>query len=345
MRALVLKSLNKNLELCEVELTSLARGQVLVKVIVSGFCGSQLREIKGERGNAKFLPHLLGHEGCGIVEAVGKGVTTVKTGDKVVMHWRKSTGIESDFPQYILDNALISSGKVTTLSEYSIVSENRLTAIPSEIPSDFAALLGCCLTTAFGVIQHEAKLSTGETIAIFGCGGVGLATIWGASMAGARAIVCLDNLQSTSKMAFDLGATNFINSAQDSIPDEISSLGYETGFDVIVDTTGDTELISLATSLLSENGRLILVAQPNTEIFIPAKSKIFSGSSKQVIFTQGGNTNPDIDIPRYIKLLKNTDNKYKKLIGHRVELDTLNEVIFNRSNSDPGRVLVEIHNE
>ena len=102
MKAAVLEAINEPLKIREVGLTSLKTGQVLVKVLISGLCGAQLQEIKGFKGNAKFLPHLMGHEGCGIVEAVGLGVTTVEVGDKVVMHWRPGSGIESDFPKYEL---------------------------------------------------------------------------------------------------------------------------------------------------------------------------------------------------------------------------------------------------
>ena len=150
MKAAVLEKIDAPLAVRDVELTELKIGQVLVKVLVSGLCGAQLHEIRGFKGNAKFLPHLMGHEGCGIVEEVGLGVTTVKPGDKVVMHWRPGDGMESPFPNYILDGKTISSGKVTTLSEYSIVSENRVTKIPSETPSVLAAMLGCSLTTALG---------------------------------------------------------------------------------------------------------------------------------------------------------------------------------------------------
>jgi S-(hydroxymethyl)glutathione dehydrogenase/alcohol dehydrogenase len=116
MKSAVLEIINHPLAIREVELSELVVGQVLVKVLVSGLCGAQLHEIRGHKGNAKFLPHLMGHEGCGIVDEVGPGVTTVKPGDKVVMHWRPGSGSESTFPNYTLDGKVISSGKVTTLS-------------------------------------------------------------------------------------------------------------------------------------------------------------------------------------------------------------------------------------
>ena len=104
MKAAILEQINTPLTIREVQPTPLKVGQVYVKVLTSGLCGAQLHEIRGHKGNAKFLPHLMGHEGCGIVKEVGPGVTTVQEGDKVVMHWRPGSGIESDFPQYVLDD-------------------------------------------------------------------------------------------------------------------------------------------------------------------------------------------------------------------------------------------------
>jgi threonine dehydrogenase-like Zn-dependent dehydrogenase len=122
VKAAVLEKINAPLTVADVELGELSLGQVLVRILVSGICGAQLQEIAGNKNNAKFVPHLLGHEGCGIVEDVGAGVTKVKKGDKVVMHWRKGDGIEADFPTYVFKGKTMRSGKVTTFSEYSIVS-------------------------------------------------------------------------------------------------------------------------------------------------------------------------------------------------------------------------------
>jgi len=109
VKSAILVELNKPLVLSDVEVGELTAGQVLVRVLVSGICGSQLHEISGDKGNGKFLPHLMGHEGCGIVEEVGQGVSNVKPGDKVVMHWRPGLGIEAAFPKYKLNENVFSS--------------------------------------------------------------------------------------------------------------------------------------------------------------------------------------------------------------------------------------------
>ena len=131
LKAAILETLNSPLVIREISLTELDIGQVLVKVLVSGICGSQLHEINGNKGNGKFLPHLMGHEGCGLVEEIGPGVTKVKPGDKVVMHWRPGIGIQSLPPVYKYKGVPLNAGWVTTFNNHAIVSENRITKISS----------------------------------------------------------------------------------------------------------------------------------------------------------------------------------------------------------------------
>ena len=128
MQAAILVGLRQELVVDEVELPkTLDPGQVLVKIQCSGICGSQLGEIDGAKGEDKFLPHLLGHEGAGTVVSAGPGVRHVKAGDKVVLHWRKGAGIEAAPPKYRWRGADLNAGWVTTFNEYAVVSENRLT--------------------------------------------------------------------------------------------------------------------------------------------------------------------------------------------------------------------------
>ena len=184
-RAAILVESNKPLVVDEIELPSLGVGQVLVKIGVSGICGAQLGEIAAVKGPDKFLPHLLGHEGGGVVEAVGPGVTHLKLGDHVCLHWRKGTGIHAQPAKYMWNGRTVNSGWVTTFSDYSIVSENRVTPIPKETNFEIAALMGCAVTTALGLINNDAKVKIGQSVAVFGCGGVGLNVVQAASMVSA----------------------------------------------------------------------------------------------------------------------------------------------------------------
>lgn len=334
MKAVVLEQIDAPLAIRDVELTELKVGQVRVKILVSGLCGAQLHEIRGHKGNAKFLPHLMGHEGCGIVEEVGPGVTTVKVGDKVVMHWRPGTGIEAPFPSYILDGKQMSSGKVTTLSEYSIVSENRLTTVPQDTPSELCAILGCALTTAMGIIDNEVDLKFGESVAIVGCGGVGLNLIQAAALKSACPIYAIDNNVTKRELCFTAGASLFINS--------ISNLDEQV--DVIIDTTGIPEVITECVSKLSGKGRMILVGQPapGRGVEVINALNLFNGMGQSIKATQGGKTNPAEDIPRYVRMHQEGLLDVKQFVTHKFKLNQINEAFDLLKSGNAGRIIIEI---
>lgn len=341
MKAAVLEQLDSPLSVREVQLTDLKVGQVLIKVLASGLCGAQLQEIRGHKGNARFLPHLVGHEGCGIVEKLGPGVTSVKKGDKVVMHWRIGAGIESAFPEYILDGKIIQSGKVTTLSEYSIASENRLTAVPQDTPDAFCALMGCSLTTAFGILNHEVNLKFGESVGVIGCGGVGLNLIQGAAMRSASPIVSIDSNETKKDKCLEMGADYFLHGSCEEWGESLKKVIPE-GVDAIIDTTGQPQVLKQACHHLSKQGRLILVAQPppGHSFEIPNAMALFEGTGKTVKATQGGQTDPSRDIPRYVKLHKSGKLKIDTLISREFSLDQINEALDLLRTGSAARIIL-----
>ena len=316
----------------EVDLTELKIGQVLVKVIVSGICGSQIHEITGNKGNGKFLPHLMGHEGCGLVEQIGPGVTKVKPGDKVVMHWRPGLGIESDFPRYNLDGKDFSSGKVNTLTEKAIVSENRLTAVPTDTNPEFAALLGCSLTTALGLIDNESNLRFGERVAVVGCGGVGLNVITAARLRGAGEIYAVDTATAKNELCLEHGAT-FFHANVAELP---------SGIDLVIDTTGVPEVISEIFLKLSNKGRILLLGQPTPgqSLVFPEALRLFNGTGLSIRASQGGSTVPQEDIPRYLELLKLGLISIDKLITHRFNLVDVNLAFETLKSGTAGRIMI-----
>ena len=121
----------------------LSTGQVLVKILFSGVCRSQLMEVRGSRGEDPWLPHLLGHEASGVVVDVGPGVTKVQSGDEVILTWIKGEGLDAPGAQYKLGDQIINSGRVTTFCNYSVVSESRVVKKPEGLPFDEAVLFGC----------------------------------------------------------------------------------------------------------------------------------------------------------------------------------------------------------
>lgn len=341
-KAAILVELGKPLVLAEVELPErLDVGQVLVKVHYSGICGSQLGEIDGAKGDDKFLPHLLGHEGSGTVVAVGLGVRHAKPGDKIVLHWRKGLGIESPTPSYRWDGRKVNAGWITTFNEYAVVSENRLTAIPPDSDLEVAALFGCAVTTGFGVVENNARVRIGESVVVFGAGGVGLNIVQAAAMVSAYPIIAVDLHDNRLALAKELGATHLINGRTQDAPAEIRRIA-PGGVDVFIDNTGVPAVIESGYALAKPQGRVILVGVPRKGNDISIHSlplhfgKVLTGS-------HGGEAVPSEDIPRYAQLFRAGRINLKPLITHRFGIDAVNEAIAGmRSGSVAGRCMLEL---
>ena len=335
----ILEELNKPLRIEDVEIPKLGIGQVLVAVSATGICGKQLGEISGLYGEDKYLPHLLGHEAGAVVIDVGAGVKKVKKGDHVVVHWRKSSGIESDFPKYKRKNgSYVGAGLVATFAQYAVVSENRVTKIPLDIPMDVAALMGCAVTTAFGLLNNEAKLKIGQSIMVVGVGGVGLSVIQGASLIAANPIIAVDLYDKKLKLAKNVGADKTINASRYDIKKQLNFWDIKN-LDVIVDFTGNVEVIEKCYNLLSPKGKLILAGQPRYNKTLKIDHFISYYSGRQIIASLGGLTDPEEDILRYLELYPKKVN-YRKLITHHYKLSDINIALDMVRSGRTGRCII-----
>ncbi len=327
MRAAILEEIGKPLRVTDLEMPH-SRGVdfeklVLLKMITSGICGAQLQEIDGRKGDPFHCPHLLGHEGCGMIHG---------TNQKVVVHWKKGDGRDASSVGVFGE---IKAGPCTTFSEYTYVARNRITPIPSDVPSDLACLLGCCLSTALATVENVARIKRGERVLIVGCGGVGLAMILAAKLAGSNPITATDSMQSKSKLAHDIGATGFIPAYM-----EDYYFGSDR-FDVIIDTAG----VITRANLLAKGGRYIMVGQPFPEMTLQPFTAgwIFQGNGGRIEATNGGGFNPTKDIPRYVQMWRDGKlDDYKKIITHRIKLDEINQGISLMRDGKAGRVLIEM---
>lgn len=345
MKAAILVEQKKPLVIADIEMPEkLEYGQVLVRVMTSGICGSQLGEIDGAKGTDKFLPHLLGHEGGGIVEEAGPGVTRVKKGDHVVMHWRKGLGMESATPKYKWNGRTVNAGWVTTFNEKAVVSENRLTRIPADVDFEIAALMGCAITTGFGVVNNDAKLKRGESIAIFGAGGVGLNVVQAASLITGGPIIAIDLYDNKLKLAKAFGATHMVNSSKTDAKSEIFKIVGQGGVDVAVEMTGNVKVIENAYDATSAKGRTILVGVPKAG----EKARIYTlplHFEKVLKGSHGGGSDPSVDIPKYIDLYKNNKINFKSMITHRFKLDDINKAIEGLRKGEIVKCMIKIANE
>lgn len=344
MLAAILTQTRAPLEIAELRMPErLSFGQVHVRIHYSGICGAQLNEIEAAKGEDKFLPHLLGHEGSGTVVAVGEGVKRVKAGDRVVLHWRQSAGLQCEPPKYNWNGKTVNAGWVTTFNDEAIISENRLTVIPPDFPLHLAPLFGCAVTTAVGVVNNDAQIKIGQSVVIFGVGGVGLNIAQAAQMVSANPIVGVDLLDSKLTMAREWGLTHAFNSRTegDALAAKIREIVGAGGADVVVDTTGNARVIEEAYNLTHADGRTILVGVPrkgdNASIYtLPLHfKKILKGS-------HGGSVSPDIEIPRLIKLVAQNKMRLEGLVTHTFPLHQINEAIAALRSGEAGRVLIQM---
>jgi S-(hydroxymethyl)glutathione dehydrogenase/alcohol dehydrogenase len=340
-RAAILVQQKQPLELAAIDLPErLEAGQVLVKLAYSGICGSQLGEIDGVKGPDAWLPHLLGHEGSGHVLAVGPGVRRVKAEDTVVMHWRPAPGIEAATPKYSRNGQTVNAGWVTTFNEFAIIAENRLTPIPASTDLRAAALYGCAVTTGFGVIDNRAHVKLGETVVVFGAGGIGLNIIQAAALAGASTVVAVDLFSQRLALAQKMGATQMINAATTDAWARIAEIFGAKGPDVFIDNTGSPEIIGKGYSIVSKTGRVILVGVPKKGQQTPIDTlQLHFG--KSIIGTTGGEVEPSQDIPRYMALMAARKIDLNELITEVGSLDEVNDLIGHmRSGTSAGRCLI-----
>lgn len=345
-RAAILVAQREPLVVDDVELpAALAPGQVLVRLAWSGICGSQLGEIDGAKGPDRFLPHLLGHEGAGRVVEVGPGVRQVKPGDHVVLHWMKGPGIDAEPARYTWRGRPLNAGWVTTFNTWAVVSENRVTAIPAGVDGRLAALLGCAVTTGLGAIVNDARVRPGDAVVILGAGGVGLNMIQGAALAGAHPVIGVDLHPARLALAQRLGATAVVASgglAPEAIEAALRGVLADRGADVVIDNTGNPELIALAYRLSHATGRVVLVGVPKagaTTVLhtLPLHfGKVLTGS-------HGGGTRPEEDIPRYLRLVEAGKLALAPLVTDVVPLEQVNEAIAAlRAGAVAGRCLVDL---
>jgi len=345
MNAAILIEQNKPLVIDRVELPQeLEVGQVLVKIHCSGICGSQLGEIDGAKGEDKYLPHLLGHEASGIVQSVGAGVKHVKPGDQVVLHWRKSQGIESMPPRYTWNGKPLNAGLIATFNEYAVVSENRLTQISASIDMEIASLFGCAVTTGFGVVENNAEIKLGESVVVFGAGGVGLNIVQAANLFSAYPIIAVDLHDDRLKLAKTFGATHTINSNKTDAKEKIVEILGTQSVDAFIDNTGQPAIIEMGYDLTGPQGRVVLVGVPRKGNLVNIYSlplhfgKTISGS-------HGGETIPHEDIPRYKKLLDAGRIQLRSLITDRFSLNEINTAIQKmRAGEITGRCLIKMDN-
>jgi S-(hydroxymethyl)glutathione dehydrogenase/alcohol dehydrogenase len=326
MTAAVLEECGKPLQLLDLEIPKLKRGQVLVKIAYSAICRSQLMEINGFRGSDPWLPHLLGHEASGIVVDAGAGVTKVKPGDEVILTWIKSSGIESDPPQYSHNGRIINAGPITTFSNYSVVSENRVVLKPVELDFDAAVLFGCALATGSGMVLNEAGITVNDTVVVLGLGGVGVGALLTLLARRVKKIVAFDTALQRCEFARALGVTAIHLTDRDLVASTLKSL-LPDGADYCIEAGGSKESIELGFEMINpSHGRLIFASHPPTgEKICLDPHQLIAG--KTVTGSWGGATEPDNDFPVLANLFLKAEVSLSELVKTKYFLWDINRAL------------------
>lgn len=346
MKAAVLYELGQPLQIAgNISVPALKRGQVLVRFAYSGVCHSQLMEARGMRGPDRFLPHLLGHEGSGFVEAIGQDVTKVRPGDGVIVGWIKGAGLDAGGTVYRRDEEIINSGGVTTFSEYAVVSENRCVLLPEGLPMDVAVLFGCAIPTGAGIVMNTLEPAAGSSIAVFGLGGIGLSALMAAQLYSCKQVIAVDVEKSKLDLAKNFGSTAEINAAHDDPVTAIMDLTGGRGVDYSVEAAGQTRTIEQAFKVVrSQGGRCVFASHPEfgAKICLDPFDLI---CGKQIEGSWGGASNPDRDIPRLVELYRSGRMPLEKLITRRYTLEGINEALDDLEQRRVGRPLIVINGD
>lgn len=340
IQAAVLVNIKAPLEFWELETPCLQPGQALVQMAFSGLCHSQLNEIKGLKGEDKFLPHTLGHEGSGIVIDVGERVSKVKAGDRVVLSWIKGEGADVPSCRYTSSHGIVNSGAISTFLTYAVVSENRLTPIPKEMPLKEAALLGCAIPTGAGVVKNEMEIPKGASFAVFGVGGVGLSALLAAKQAEAFPRIAVDVHEEKLEMAIKLGATHTVHARQIDPLKAIQAITQGKGVDYVFESAGKREAMEQAfASLKAPGGHCVLAGNlPQGEKITIDPFDLIRG--KRITGTWGGKSRIEADVAFYVEEFLSGKLDLGGLITHTVTLQEVNLLIEALEKGTVGRGLI-----
>jgi S-(hydroxymethyl)glutathione dehydrogenase / alcohol dehydrogenase len=336
-KAAVLTRLNQPLEIMELHQLSPIDGQVKVKMVTTGLCGAQVNEMTGKKGEDKYLPHFMGHEGYGEVVEVGPEVSKVSPGDYVIVHWREAEGESMAGIKYSSSNNLtVGAGPCTTFAEYTVVAENRCTKISkNDSIKNVLPLLGCAISTSYGAVTKEAKVTEEDSVLIFGAGGLGMALMFWCNILGYRHVDVIDIHPDKEKQVKEFGG-NFL------LAEEIN---YETKYDKIFETTGVVQNIENTLSLANKGAKIILIGQPRIGSDVTFKNFLKIYDDIKYIPSMGGQFDPDVDMSIIYKLCEENAELANKLVSKVICLDEINQGFLDMKSPTARRIIVGFSGE
>ncbi|MFB7667493.1 Zn-dependent alcohol dehydrogenase [Kitasatospora sp. NPDC056138] len=357
VRAVLLTAVGAPLELTEIELPEPGPGQVRVRLAAAGVCHSDLSLSNGTLRTA--TPTVLGHEGAGTVTAVGEGVNSVRPGDAVVLNWAPACGAchlcglgepwlceraaEASAATYgsLADGTGVHPGLgVAAFAEETVVAERALVPLPAGVPLDSAAVLGCAVLTGYGAVHNAARVRAGESVVVYGLGGVGLATLQAARIAGAGPVIAVDVSPGKEELALRHGATDFLLADDRTTGKAVRKLTGGHGADHAFECVGRADTIRAAWSATRRGGR-------TTVIGIGGKEEMVSFSALEIFYFARtltacvyGNSDPAKDIPVLAEHVRAGRLDLEALITDRIALAEIPDAFERMAQGRGGRSLV-----
>lgn len=357
MRAAVLHEFGTELRIEDISISDPAPDEVIVRTVASGVCHTDRTMQDG--ANPLPLPLILGHEVAGVVETVGRDVTYVSPGDPVATcassfcghcRWcqigelqhcenKGRTRPQGQPPRLTQDGTAVEPFVgLGGFAEYLLVHERTLVKLPEEMPLDRAALLGCAGITGLGAVRHAAKVRAGQTVAVIGCGGVGLNAIQGARLVGAARIIAVDRIPEKLKLAEKLGATDVVDASS---MDPVEAVRELTGggVDHALEVVGIAATIEQAFAMLDTMGTCTMVGvpRPETRLDLPAVELLLE---KKLQGTKMGSTRFRLDVPLYCSLYLEGRLDLDTLLSETVPLEEVNDALRQLDNPIGARTLL-----
>lgn len=364
IRAAVLRHPSQHVEVEMVELDPPKAGEVLVRVAAAGVCHSDVRHADGELG-VGLWPAVMGHEGAGVVEAVGDGVAHVVPGDHVAFcfvpacracrfclagkpnlcvvvgeHGARGMLMDGTSRLRLSDGTVLQHGlRTACFAEYTVVAAGGAVPIPRELPLWQAALLGCGVVTGIGAVRNVARVQQGESVAVIGCGGVGLQVVAGARLAGADPIIAIDRVPEKLELARSQGATHVVDVAAEVDPagavHALTGGGVDHAFEVI----GRPETIRLAWDAIRPGGSAIVVglAPMGVEASVPAIEFLLDKSLKGTYYGSG---DPAAELPELAGLALSGDLDLARVVSHVVPLEGIAEALDRLRSGEGARTIL-----
>lgn len=366
VRAAVLDAVDAPMRLADIDLAPPQQGEVLVRLHASGVCHSDVSTANGTIGSK--LPAVLGHEGAGVVEEVGAGVTHVAPGDHVVLSWNPhcdaceeclrglphlcTAAWSAMFAGGLLDGTtrlhegereLYHYSMVSSFAERAVAPAASCIKIAPAIPLDVAALVGCAVTTGIGAIWNTAAVRPGERVAVFGCGGVGLSAVLGAVAVGAAPIIAVDRRADKLEAALRLGATDAVQ-WQASAEETAEAVAHAAGggVDYAVDAVGRPEVLQAAFLATRARGAAIAIGIPRQDAVLTLPAVTIPRMERRLLGSIYGSARPERDFPLILDLFMRGRLPLDRLISHRLPLDAIQDAFDLVSSGAAVRAIIEL---